>query len=553
MPPPQDEALDALRFALTSGPGRLARWNHALTALARAPGAGLAVLRARLSGKRLRARQSLAALVGIDHRLTIPTSRAPRPEPEAALARHDIVFARPDDPDALLDPGGSIVLLAAPGHTLVEGAADAIAEAFAEDSGLQALYGDALFRCGRGRLLPVLRPAFDPDHLRALDCVGPLVAVHRMALSAAGSDLAPGAEALDLILRIDARYGAGAVRHLPRVLSCWRPGPPSGPNRAARLAAIRADLARRGIAAELSQDGHGVIDVARPLPEPAPLVSLIVPTRDRLDLLRPCIESLLHATDWPAREILICDNDSHEPETLAYFRALTEQGRARVVPCPGPFDFAAMNNTAAGAARGRLLAFVNNDVEAFRPDWLARMVREALRPEIGAVGAKLLDAEGRIQHGGVVLGAGGLVGHGHRFFPGDAPGYLGALKATHRVAAVTAACLVVEASKFAAVGGFDAARFSVDFNDVDLCLRLNAAGFATLLVPGAVLHHREAASRRWSEAARERHLAEVERFRARWSEALAGDRHYHPGFDPHLSTHARLRGGWTGREPARPR
>lgn len=551
--PPQDEALDALLFALSSGRGRLTRWKQVLAALARAPGRGVSVLRARLSGKRLRARQSFAALVGIDHGLTIPAARAPRPEPEAALARHDIAFAAPDDPDALLDPRGSIVLLAAPGHTLAEGAAAAIARAFAEDGGLQALYGDALFRCGRGRLLPVLRPAFDADYLRALDYVGPLVAVHRMALSAAGTDLAPGAEALDLVLRIDARYGAGAVRHLPRVLSCWRPASDAMPRRAARLAAIRADLARRGIAARLSQDEDGVIDVAHPLPEPAPLVSLIVPTRDRLDLLKPCIDSLIAGTDWPTKEILVCDNDSRAPETLAYFRALTEQGLARIVPCPGPFNFAAMNNAAAAGAQGRLLAFVNNDVEAFRPDWLARMVREALRSEIGAVGAKLLDGEGRIQHGGVVLGAGGLVGHGHRHFPGDAPGYLGALRAPHRVAAVTAACLVVAADKFASVGGFDAAQFGVDFNDVDLCLRLNAAGFATLFVPAATLHHREAASRRWSEAARARHEEEVERFRARWGEALAGDPHGHPGFDPDLSTHARLRPGWTGREPARPR
>lgn len=277
-----------------------------------------------------------------------------------------------------------------------------------------------------------------------------------------------------------------------------------------------------------------------------------MPTRDRLDLLRPCIASLTEGTDWPAREILIADNDSAEPETHAYFRALTERGLARIVACPGPFDFAGMNNRAASVARGRVLAFVNNDVEAIHPDWLDRMVREALRPEIGAVGAKLLDRAGRIQHGGVLLGPGGLVTHAHRFFPGDAPGYLAALSATRAVAAVTAACLVVEAEKFARVGGFDT-TFAVDFNDVDLCLRLGAAGHRTLFVPGAVLNHFEAASRRWSEPARARHRGEVAALKARWGPLLTQDPHYHPGFEPDLGSYARLRWDWPGTGPVSPR
>ncbi|WP_267428703.1 glycosyltransferase, partial [Methylobacterium sp. GC_Met_2] len=285
----------------------------------------------------------------------------------------------------------------------------------------------------------------------------------------------------------------------------------------------------------------GCLRVEHPLPDPPPLASLIVPTRDRLDLLRPCLDSLRSCTDWPAIEILVCDNDSREPETLAYLVDLERQGRGHVVPCPGPFNFAAMNNAAAARARGRLLVFINNDVEAFQPDWLTLMAREALRPDVGAVGAKLLDGEGRIQHGGIVLGTGGLVTHGHRHFPGDAPGYRAALQATHAVSAVTAACLVVEADTFRAVGGFDDAAFAVDFNDVDLCLRLNAAGYRTLLVPGAVLHHREAASRRWTPEARARHAREIAALKTRWGPLLAQDPHYHPGFDPDLSTHARLR------------
>lgn len=535
-------ARDVLRFA-------------ALAKLLRHPRRSLAILWARLLGKRLRARQSLAALVGIEHRLWLPREARPKPEQGSALAAEDIDVLAVEALPAASSACASIVVLLGEGHDLVEGAGAAIAEAFRDDALLQALYGDALTQIAQdGPLLPLLRPAFDPDYLRSLDYVGPVVALRRSSLDAVGSDLTPGAASLDLLLRLDARFGAGAVRHLPRLLSFRRAGQGEDSSREGRLAAVRLDLDRRGERnAGIGIAEDGIIHVERPLPEPHPLVSLIVPTRDRLDLLKTCIASLVERTDWPEKEILICDNDSREAETLAYLRGLGAQGLARVIACPGPFDFAAMNNAAAAAARGGVLAFVNNDVEAFRPDWLGRMVREALRPDVGAVGAKLLDGAGHIQHAGIVLGTGGLVTHGHRHFRGDAPGYLGALGATHRVSAVTAACLVVEAAKFGQVGGFDASRFAVDFNDVDLCLRLDADGWRSLLVPSSVLHHREAASRRKSAVADARHRAEVSALRETWGPLLAQDPRYHPGFDPDLSTHARLRPGWTGLDPALPR
>ncbi|MCE4223314.1 glycosyltransferase [Methylobacterium sp. C25] len=536
-----------LRFAALPEPG-LAR---IIALLLRHPREARAVAWARLTGKRLRARQRLAALIGADHRLWLSASARPQAESASALATEGIEAV---SPGALADHIASdapLILLLPHGHALVAGAAAAIAKAFREYPALKALYGDALVAREDGALLPILRPAFDPDFLRGLDVVGPVVALRRASLAALCQDLVLGAETLDLLLRIDA--GGGEIRHLPRILSSSPLAALAVSGHEARLAAIRADLVRRGEGGVVWIES-GIISITRPLPEPRPLVSLIVPTRDRLDLLRPCITSLLERTDWPSKEILVCDNGSREPETLAYLRDLETRGIARTIPCPGPFDFAGMNNRAAEAARGHLLAFVNNDVEAFRPDWLERMVREALRPDIGAVGAKLLDGEGRIQHGGIVLGTGGgLVTHDHRHFSGDAPGYLGALLATHRVSAVTAACLVVEAHKFRAVSGFDAEHFTVDFNDVDLCLRLNAVGWHTLLVPSAILHHREAASRVRSSEAEARHRAEIANLKKRWRPLLAQDPHYHPGFDPNLSTHARLRRGSTGLEPARPR
>jgi O-antigen biosynthesis protein len=493
--------------------------RHAL----REPRVAGAIVYARLTGRRLRARQTLAALIGIDHQLALPAR---------ILDRY---------PAAAADPLAAEILVIGEG-TLVAGAGEKLAEAFAADPELQAVYGDALAQAAPGGpVLPLLPPIFDTDRLATGDYLGPVLAYRRRALDGAPGPAGPA----DAAFRIAERHGAGTIGHLPEILSILRGPAAAGSARAiSHQAVVRGHLHRTGRGAARIVPTGDLTRIEAPLPDPLPLASVIVPTRDRLDLLRPCLESLRRCTDWPNLEIIICDNDSRDPETLAFLRNLERDGRGQVVPCPGPFNFAAMNNAAAARARGSLLVFLNNDVEAFRPDWLTLMAREALRPEVGAVGAKLLDGAGRIQHGGIVLGTGGLVTHGHRHFPGDAPGYLAALRATHAVSAVTAACLVVEAVKFHAVGGFDEAVFAVDFNDVDLCLRLNAAGHRTLLVPDAVLHHREAASRRWDPAAQARHEGEIAALRQRWGPLLAQDPHYHPGFDPDLSTHARLRPGF---------
>ncbi|MCJ2036381.1 glycosyltransferase family 2 protein [Methylobacterium sp. J-068] len=563
----------ALRFAAIPEEHPRDRWLRTIRALALAPREAAAILRARLSGKRVRARQALAALVGLDHRglWSGPGRLAGRPAPVPASEASAVDIRLASE----LERAGSapLLILTAPGHTLLPGAVALIQAAFADDPTRQALYGDALLLRADGAAMPLLRPAFDRDYLMAVDYIGPVVALRRSGLAALAARAAvpPPEGATDLILRLADHFGAGTIGHLPRLLSqsgmastgpndphrdtTRRASDPEGEGgHAPHRAVIRRALDRTGhsdVAIEVGPDG--VLTLRHPLPPERPLVSLIVPTRDRLDLLRPCIASLSERTDWPAREILICDNDSREPETHAYFRDLAGRGLARIVACPGPFDFAAMNNAAARAARGRVLAFVNNDVAAIHPDWLERMVRVALRPDVGAVGAKLIDGQGRIQHGGVLLGPGGLVTHAHRFFPGDALGYLGSLSATRAVSAVTAACLVVEADKFAEVHGFDGEAFAVDFNDVDLCLRLDRAGYRTLFVPGAVLHHFEAASRRWTPQARERHLREVAAFKKRWGPLLAQDPHYHPGFDPDLGTHARLRLGWPETGPVSPR
>jgi len=263
---------------------------------------------------------------------------------------------------------------------------------------------------------------------------------------------------------VDRAAQRGAVVHIPAILH----------HRPARPAPLRA-LAPMEPAAQL------------------PLVSVVIPTRNRADLLRTCIEGL-RRTDYPALEIIVANNDSDEPETLAYLADLAEEG-VTVLDQPGPFNYPAINNNAVAIARGELLCLMNNDIEVLAPDWLAIIATQALRPEVGAGGAQLLYPDGRIQHAGVVIGVGNAAGHAHRFLRPEAEGYFRRHALPQFASAVTAACLVVRRDKFLAVGGLDGANFAVAFNDVDLCLKLNARGWQSFYEPRAVLVHHESVSR----------------------------------------------------------
>lgn len=224
-----------------------------------------------------------------------------------------------------------------------------------------------------------------------------------------------------------------------------------------------------------------------------PRVSVIIPTRNRVDLLSTCIAGL-EATEYPDFEILVVDNHSDDPATLTYLADLPSRG-VRVLRHKGPFNFSAINNRAVSEATGDLICLLNNDIEIRAPDWLAIMATQALRKEVGAVGAQLLYPDGRIQHAGVVIGVGNAAGHAHRFLRPEGEGYFRRHALPQFTTAVTAACLVVRRDRFLAVGGLNETRFKVAFNDVDLCLRLNARGWQSFYEPRAVLVHHESVSR----------------------------------------------------------
>lgn len=227
--------------------------------------------------------------------------------------------------------------------------------------------------------------------------------------------------------------------------------------------------------------------------ERLPPVSVIIPTRNRADLLRTCIGGL-RATRYPGIEIIVANNDTDDPETLDYLGQLANEG-VTVLDQPGPFNYSTINNNAVALARGELICLMNNDIEVLAPDWLTIMATQAIRPEVGAVGAQLLYPDGRIQHAGVVIGVGNAAGHAHRFLRPDEEGYFRRHALPQFVSAVTAACLVVRKDRFVAVGGLDDRNFAVAFNDVDLCLKLNRRGWQSFYEPRAMLVHHESISR----------------------------------------------------------
>jgi GT2 family glycosyltransferase len=276
----------------------------------------------------------------------------------------------------------------------------------------------------------------------------------------------------------------------------------------------------------------------RPLPQvpPAsvlsdrelPLVTIIVPTRNRVDLLQTCLMGIAD-TDYPNIEVIVVDNDSDDPQTLAFLADL-DPVRHRVLSHGGVFNYSAINNRAAEEARGELLCLLNNDIEMIEPGWLTVMATQALRDDVGAVGAQLLYPDGRIQHAGVVIGMGNAAGHAHRLLHPEEEGYFRRHALPQFTSAVTAACLVVKRERFLSVGGLDERNFAVAFNDVDLCMRLNQRGWQSLYEPRATLIHHESVSRGLDldSIGIVRFAAELAALKRQWGTAEVVDPFHHP-------------------------
>jgi GT2 family glycosyltransferase len=289
-------------------------------------------------------------------------------------------------------------------------------------------------------------------------------------------------------------------------------------------------LRREGNPSIVSELPTGVLRVDWPVPANA-TVSVIIPTKDSPELLKNCIDSIRLRTVGPLPEIIVADNGSVRAETKALFDEIVRQGLAKVVPCPGPFNFSKINNQARRHATGDVIVLLNDDTQVISPDWLIELASLALRPEVGAVGSMLLYPDGTVQHGGILLGiGGGIADHAFRYLPGDSRGYLDLLCCRREVSAVTGACLAVSARNFDLLGGLDE-TLRVTLNDVDFCLRLRDRGLINIWTPWAVLEHWESKSRGidHTQAALDRQAGEVRIFSERWGNIMARDPNYHPG------------------------
>ena len=387
------------------------------------------------------------------------------------------------------------------------------------------------------RFDPYFKPDWNPELFLSQNYVSHL-GVYRTALVRACGGFREGFEGsqdYDLALRCSAR--ARRIVHLPRVLYHWRAIAGSTAVAAsaksyAQTAGVRALQESTGAAVEPGP-WPTTYRVRRALPDPAPLVSVIIPTRDGGAVLERCLESL-SKTSYPHYEVTIVDNGSRDPATLA----LLSRSSARILRWDAPFNFSAINNFAVRSARGALVALLNDDVEVISPAWLGRMVAHAVRPEVGAVGARLLFPDGRVQHAGVVTGLLGVAGHAHRGLPRKEPGYFGRAALTQGFSAVTAACLVVRRALYEQVGGLDEQHLPVSFNDVDFCLRLRELGLRNVYEAEAELFHHESWSRGADTTREKRALAarEAAWMEARWGDLLLRD----PAWNPNLSLQSPL-------------
>jgi glycosyltransferase involved in cell wall biosynthesis len=395
------------------------------------------------------------------------------------------------------------------------------------------------------RSMPYFKPDWNPELMLGQNLIDRLGIFRRTQVERIGGFRTglEGSQDYDLALRMVARTTPDRILHIPKVLYHRRKGSHDSElvrNGCASNAqcAVRAFLSRGmpDARVEPAASSPAWNRVIYPVPQREPLVSVVIPSRNHAHLLARAVEGLLDRTDYRSLEVLIVDNGSDEPAALALLDRLARDSRVRVLRCPGPFNYSALNNLAVREAVGSLILLLNNDIDVINPDWLREMVSHAIRPGIGAVGAKLLYPDGSIQHGGITVGMFGVADRQYLNKPSSDSGYFGHLKLTRNVTAVTAACLLIRRDAYLEVGGLNEISLPVAFNDVDLCLKLMDRGYRNIWTPFAELYHLESASRGSDQSGAKftRLKREIAYMRRRWGPWLDND----PQWNPNLSLHS---------------
>jgi GT2 family glycosyltransferase len=385
-----------------------------------------------------------------------------------------------------------------------------MAETLLDRPGLALLYSDEDILGPYGLPeAPILKPDWSPLFHEANPYVGRLAFLRHDNLVALGlnaADLLSDEQAT--LRRVLTKADPATIGHIRRVLYSRR----------------KANIAAPAIIHKSEE------------PEPEwPEVSVVIPTRDRANLLAACVRGLKEKTDYPSFNVVVVDNGSTQLAARALLDNLRADQRFHVLDRPEPFNYAKLSNDGARVTNSPMLVFLNNDVRMADANWLKAIIRLAMKPQVGVVGAKLLFPNGKIQHAGIVLGMGGISGHIYRRRRARETGYLQQAANTREMAAITGACIAIDRSKFEAVGGFDAENLPIDLNDIDLCLRIAERGWINVWAADAVLTHVQSASRGIERNPFDLYRQERTYFVRRWIEAIRDDPYFHPGFS--LSAH----------------
>lgn len=388
---------------------------------------------------------------------------------------------------------------------------------------------------------PAFKPDWSPDLLLGTNYISHLGVYRRSILEEIGGFRKgyEGSQDYDLVLRFTEKTTKERIKHIPKVLYYWRMLPTStavdqgskGYAFEAGLRAVQDALVRREINGHATHGAaNGLYDVYYDI-ESEKLVSIIIPTKNGYKDVQRCVSSIIEKTTYQNYEIIMADNGSTDPKMHELYAEFEKQlpGRFFVESIDIPFNFSTINNCAAKKAHGEYLLFLNNDTEVITENWLTLMVSFAQQERIGCVGAKLLYPNNTVQHAGVILGLGGVAGHGHYGYPHGDLGYFGRLAINVNYSAVTAACLLMKKADFDAVGGFEEA-FTVAFNDVDLCLKVQALGRDNVWLHEAELYHFESQTRGYDDKGKKKKRFEQEKvmMEEKWGPLIENDPFYNP-------------------------
>ena len=448
--------------------------------------------------------------------------------------------------DALVLAKGDYVGFLDHDDLLTADALFSVAQVLVDNPALRLVYSDEdVVRADGEPLNGHFKPDWNEDLARSINYVCHFLVISRELVESVGGfrEGFEGAQDYDLLLRVTRGLSKKQIYHIPRILYHWRAAEGSTASTLdnkpyAAQAGLRAlaDFLQQTKLAAVAEPSE--VETAYRInftaPVPLPFVSIIVPTRDELRVLKNCIRSVLEVTEYSNYEVLIVDNGSTEEETLAYLEEVSADSRLRLLKYDEPFNFSAINNFAVANTNADFVVLLNNDTEPLNGQWLTEMICQASREGIGAVGAKLLYANDRIQHAGVILGLGGdgIAGHAFKGKHKNEVGSLARTRLVQEYCAVTGACLAVSRNKYLEVGGLDESNLAIAYNDVDFCLRLREKGYRNIWTPYSQLYHYESYSRGPDSASVsiDRYRAEAEYMRHRWSDLLRDDPFYSPSF-----------------------